>query len=77
MVERLPAVEANLDRVAHQMTLANRLGTGMSNNTQSDVVARIEREARKGAQFSPSQTLVALATEFALDCPIFAVPRTR
>ena len=32
MVERLPAVETDFDRVAHQVTLADRLTGSMRNN---------------------------------------------
>ena len=74
MVERLPTVEPDFDRVPHQVMLADRLSGRMRNNCQTDVVARIKRQACKGAQFSPSEWLVALAAEFCLDCPIFSEP---
>jgi hypothetical protein len=49
MVERLPAVEADFDGVAHQAPLADRLSACVRNNSQSDIVARIKRQARKRA----------------------------
>jgi hypothetical protein len=45
LIERLPAVETDLDRIAHQVALADGLGTGMGNNRQRNVVASIKRQA--------------------------------
>jgi hypothetical protein len=64
VVKALPAVETNFDRVAHQMTLAHRPGAGVRNNCPINVVARVERQAHKGAQFRAVERLVALASEF-------------
>ncbi len=73
-VQRLPAVETNLDRVPHQMTLADRPGAGVRNDRKGNVAARVERERGERAQFSPGERLVALTPKLRLDGPVFAVP---
>jgi hypothetical protein len=44
--------------------LADRLSGSVRNNSQSNAVARIKRQAGKGAQFSPTERLIAPAAEF-------------
>jgi hypothetical protein len=73
-IQRLPAVETNLERVPHKVTLADRPSAGVRNDRAGDVAARVERERCEGAQFSPSERLVALTPELCLDCPVLAVP---
>jgi hypothetical protein len=73
-VQRPPAVETNLERVPHQVTFTDRPGAGVSDNRPSDVAAGVERERCEGAQFSPSERLVAFTPELCLDRPVFPVP---
>jgi hypothetical protein len=73
----LPAVKTNFDRVAHQMTLADRLSRSMRNNRQRNIDASVERQAGKGAQSSSAEGLVALAAEFCLYRPIFSLACAR
>jgi hypothetical protein len=75
-IQRLPTVETNLDRVSHQVALADRFRAGMRNDRQGDIAARVERKRGEGAQFSPSEGLVALDPELNLDSPVLSVSRT-
>ena len=59
------------------MTFTDRPRAGVSDNRPSDVAAGVERERCEGAQFSPSERLVAFTPELCLDCPVFPVPVER
>jgi hypothetical protein len=56
------------------MTLADWPAARMGNDRARDVVAGIEGERCKRAQFSPSKRLVTLTAKFCLNRPILAMP---
>jgi hypothetical protein len=61
----LKAIEANLDRMSHQMTLADWSAGSVSNHRQRDIVASIECETSEGSKFTTSKRLIPLTAKLA------------
>src|SRR6516162_11367857 len=72
-VGTLPTVKPDLDRVAHEVALADGLRARVRNHRQADIAAGVRRERVECAQRAPVKRLILLRAIFRLNGPIFAV----
>ena len=68
-----PSVEADLGRVPEVLVLADRLGTGVGDNGERDVLAGNEGKAGERGQFTVGQRLLGVRPELALNRPELAI----